>query len=251
MIVEYFRPNSIKEALSLIGRDTPLTIPIGGGTSIRQKSRLCDVSVVDLQDLNLNKIECSKDWLEIGATTTLSALEVNKEIPEAIREAVQLEGTTNTRNLATLGGRLVSCDGNSALITTLIATDAITVWDENRKEIPLGEWLALPSDKPGKILLSIIIKRNIILAWEVINRTKLDLPILCVAIARWNSGRVRVALGGFGKTPQMVFDGPDGNGAVQAAENACRKADDFRASSDYRREMAGLLTRRCLARLQG
>ncbi|MGB8252123.1 MAG: FAD binding domain-containing protein [Anaerolineaceae bacterium] len=251
MIVEYFRPNTITEALSLIGRENPLTIPIGGGTSIRQKSRLNDLSVVDLQALKLNKIECLKDWLEIGATTTLSALEGNKEIPEAIREAVHLEGTANTRNLATLGGRLVSCDGKSALITTLIAADAITVWDENCKEIPLGEWLALPSDKPGKLLLSIKIKRNFVLELEVINRTKLDLPILCIAVARWNSGRVRVALGGFGKAPQMVFDGPDGNGAEQAAENACREADDFCASSDYRRAMAILLTRRCLARIQG
>ncbi len=251
MIVEYFRPKTKNEALALINREKPLTIPIGGGTSVRQKSVLNDFSIVDLQNIGLNTIESLKDWLEIGATTTLTALGDCKEIPETIKKAVQLEGTANTRNVATLGGRLVAFDGKSALITALIAADAITIWDNGHKEIPLGEWLALPSEKPGKLLIGIKIKRNMILSMEVINRTKLDQPILCVAVARWNSGRVRVALGGFGKAPKMVFDGPDGNGAEQAAENACKSADDFRASSDYRREMAGLLTRRCLSRIQG
>jgi CO/xanthine dehydrogenase FAD-binding subunit len=250
MIVEYLRPRTIKETLILLGRQAPVTIPIGGGTSIRKASRSFDISVVDLQALELDKINHTTDWIEIGSTVKLSTLGTQKELPEAIRKAVQLEGTANTRNLATLGGRLVACDGRSALITTLIALDANTIWDEERKEVLLGEWLALPDDRPGKLLISVKFRRKVALAFEFINRSKLDLPVLCVAVARWASGRVRVAVGGYGKAPQMVFDGPGSEGADKAAENACKKMDDFRASSEYRREMAIILTRRCLSKIQ-
>lgn len=251
MIVEYFRPKSIKEALTMIGKGTPPAIPIGGGTSIREKARVKDLSVVDLQDLNLNYIEITADWMKIGATASLSKIANEKAIPEAIQRAICLEGTSNTRNLATLAGRLIGFDGRSALITTLVAADAITMWDEEEKETLLGEWLSIPSRKPGKLLVSVRISSKVSLAMEIINRTKMDIPILCVAVAKWKSGRIRVALGGFGRSPNMIFDGPDGNGAEQAAENACKKSGDFRASSKYRREMAKVLTRRCLSSLEG
>jgi probable selenate reductase FAD-binding subunit len=250
MIVEYLRPKNIKEALDLIDKSKVKAYPIGGGTSIRVKAKKEDISVLDLQGLMLDQIITDNDWIKIGATTTLSSIEQHPDIPVAIREAVCLEGTSNTRNQATLGGRLVAFDGRSALITTLIATDAITEWDNESKEIPLGEWLALPDKKPGKLLVSVKIKRNINLVFEVINRTKLDLPLFCVAVARWKSGRVRVALGGFGNCPKMVFDGQDDSGAIVAVESACQDANDHYASSKYRISMAGILVRRSLERLQ-
>lgn len=183
--------------------------------------------------------------------TTLKGVEESEYIPEAIRYAIQWEGTANTRNQATLGGRLVAFDGRSALITALVAADATTLWGEERKEVSLGEWLALPEKKPGKLLVAVRINRKANLALEVVNKTKLDMPLVCVAAAKWPAGRIRLAVGGFGKCPQMVFDGQDTDGAELAVENACRNSGDFRASEDYRRSMSIILTRRCLAKIKG
>jgi putative selenate reductase FAD-binding subunit len=251
MIIEYIRPKTLNEAVSLISRDSPETIPMGGGTSLKRRSIQEDFSVVDLQALNLDQIISDATRIELGAMITLQAIGDHPEIPEAIKTAIRLEGTANTRNQATLGGRLVAFNGRSALITTLMAADAITIWDETRKEVSLGEWLALPESKPGKLLLAIKINCKTNLALEVVNKTKLDLPLVCVAAAKWPAGRIRLAVGGFGKCPQMVFDGPDGDGAELAVENACRNSGDFRAGADYRRAMSIILTRRCLEKIKG
>ena len=250
MIIEYLRPKTIKEAVDLISRSSPSTKPMGGGTSLKSRSADNDFSVVDLQDLGLDEITGDSDWIEIGAMATLSSIENHPEIPEVIKKSIQLEGTVNTRNRATLGGRLAAFSGRSALITTLLAADVVSIWDEDRKERSLGEWLALPDERPGRLLVAVKINRKVKLAMEVVNRTRLDLPILCVAAAKWPSDRTRLAVGGFGKCPQMAFDGSGVDGAELAVENACRNSGDFHASEEYRRAMSIVLTRRCLENIQ-
>jgi putative selenate reductase FAD-binding subunit len=251
MIVEYLRPKTVTEAITLLSRKSPHSVPIAGGTGVRKKARQQDIAVIDLQDLNLAGISLSEDWIEMGAMLSLNAMANHPQMPAALSKAIQFEGTSNTRNQASIGGRLVSYNGRSALITALIAADAVTVWDDDKKEAPLGEWMALPDEKPGKLLVSVKIRRKISLALEIINKTKLDLPILCIAAAGWKNGRVRLAAGGFGKCPRMVFDGPNADGADVAVENACRNAGDLHGSSDYRRAMSIVLTRRCLESIQG
>jgi putative selenate reductase FAD-binding subunit len=250
MIVDYLRPKSLDEAIKLLSRPSPQTIPMGGGTSIKQKAARQDFAVVDLQALKLDGITVGEDDIELGASAALNAIMQHSGIPEAVCQAIQLEGTANTRNQATLGGRLVTCEGRSALITTLLAVDAMTLWDQDRKEYSLGEWLALPNEKPGRLLLSIRFNKKINLILQVVNKTKLDLPLLCVAAARWPSGRIRMAVGGFGENPKMAFDGPTADVAEMAVENSCANSGDYRASESYRRAMAVVLTRRCLQGLQ-
>jgi CO/xanthine dehydrogenase FAD-binding subunit len=251
MIVDYSRPKTITEAIKLLSRPSTHAVPLAGGTGIRRMARQQDISVVDLQDLELDGISVSEDWIEIGAMASLNAIANHPQIPAVVSKAILLEGTANTRNQATIGGRLVGFDGRSALLTALIAADAVSVWDETKKEVQLGEWLALPDEKPGILLLNVKIRRKVSLGLEVINKTKLDLPILCVAIAGWKNGRVRAAVGGFGKCPRMAFDGPDANGVEAAVENACHRAGDVHGSSDYRKAMAIVLTRRCLESIRG
>ena len=91
---------------------------------------------------------------------------------------------------------------------------------------------------------------NIKLEYEFVARTPADQPIVCAAIGKWPSGRTRVALGGFGEAPVLVFDGPQSSGAVAAAKNAYSLAGDVWASSAYRQEIASILTGRILSRLE-
>jgi CO/xanthine dehydrogenase FAD-binding subunit len=56
MILEYHRPQALDQALALLSRETPRTIPLGGGTVISQMAGP-GVAVVDLQSLGLNTLE--------------------------------------------------------------------------------------------------------------------------------------------------------------------------------------------------
>jgi CO/xanthine dehydrogenase FAD-binding subunit len=53
MITQYYRPQTLEEALKLLSQ--PDTRPLGGGTALTQKNDE-SFSVVDLQALGLNKI---------------------------------------------------------------------------------------------------------------------------------------------------------------------------------------------------
>ena len=55
-----------------------------------------------------------------------------------------------------------------------------------------------------------------------------------------------MAVGGYGKTPKLAMDGPNSVGAEIAAKDVYHEAADVWASALYRREMAEILTKRCL-----
>ncbi len=87
-------------------------------------------------------------------------------------------------------------------------------------------------------------------AFERASRTPSDRPIVFTALARWPSGRARLAVGGFGASPSLAMDGTEAEGLETAARNACHESGDEFASAEYRREVAAALAARCLGRLQ-
>ena len=55
MILEYHRPDTLEEALDLLQRPTPFTVPLGGGSVLSHKTEL-PLDVVDLQNLGLDMV---------------------------------------------------------------------------------------------------------------------------------------------------------------------------------------------------
>ena len=87
---------------------------------------------------------------------------------------------------------------------------------------------------------------NVKLAFEYVARTPSDKPIVCVAVAGWGSGRMRMALGGYGKSPMLAMDGTSSDDAVTAARNAFHEATDDFGSAEYRIDVAATLAKRCM-----
>jgi CO/xanthine dehydrogenase FAD-binding subunit len=87
---------------------------------------------------------------------------------------------------------------------------------------------------------------NLHFSYEYIARTPADQPIICAAVAQWDSGRTRLALGGWSTSPILAMDGPNSDGIDISARNAYSIAGDEWASAEYRQEMAGVLSIRCL-----
>jgi len=249
MIKNYFRPSNMEEALDLLSRDDVDIYPMGGGTRLSQPSA-SPITVVDLQDLGLSDIHLKGNWLEIGATTTLQALYDYDLVPDSLRQAIMLETNYNIRQAGTIAGTIVSADGRSTMVTALLAMDSIIETMPNEIEVALGDLLAARTVQLQKRLITkITIPVHVQLAFNNVSRSPADLPQVCVAAAKWPSGRTRVTLGGYGEVPELVLDGPDGNGAVEAARAAYSTAGDKWASAEFRQDVAATLTRRCVADL--
>ena len=248
MIVEYHRPENLSDALALLARETPRTIPLGGG-SVLSRVRKPDFAVVDLQRLGLNKIDNEGQLLHIGATATLQQIFEYENIPaaiqEAIRESLLHETALNLRQVATVAGCLASCDGRSPFVTALLALDARLVWAPGEEVQSLGDYLPLREEFGlQRMIVDVRFPLNATLRFETVARSPMDRPVVCAAVAAWPSGRTRVSLGGFGKAPVLAMDGPEPVGAAVAAREAYRFAEDAWASAAYRMDIAGKLVQR-------
>jgi CO/xanthine dehydrogenase FAD-binding subunit len=252
MITEYHRPKDINDALTLLSRDDQVNFAMGGGTILNQE-REENYAVVDLQDLGLDTILHRGNQVQIGATVTLQELLRFPGMPEDFYNAIERESTYNIRQMATVAGKMVSAGGRSSFLTVMLSLDASLevhaqgVEPESHK---LGDWLALrPGLKHGYLITRVTVPINIKLAFETIARTPDDVPIVCASVTRWDSGRTRLALGGWGLVPILAMDGPSPDGIEIAAKNAYSLAADEWAGAEYRQEMAGILSLRCLQRI--
>jgi len=246
MITTYHRPQSMDEALALLAQ--PNTLPLGGGTLLSQP-RTDSVQVVDLQSLGLDSLTKKGNDLEIGATCTLQSLFESKHCPEALKTAIKLEAPINIRNSATVAGTLVASDGRSPFATSLLAMDAKleqAILDNSKVDFRIsniGEFLPLRSTN---LITKIIIPLNIKFSFEFVSKTPADKPIVAATLSQWNSGRTRLALGGYGKSPMLAMDGTEAEGLDAAARNAYHEANDEWASAEYRMDVAAVLAKRCL-----
>ena len=262
MITTYHRPKTLDEALTLLTQAN--TFPLGGGTLLSRPTA-DPVEVVDLQSLGLDTVKKNGNNLEIGATVTLQALLESEHTPEAVKAALKLEAPLNIRNSATVAGTLVACDGRSTFAVILLALDAKIdikefehrdLKDQSLRKAPnlqarisnLGDFLPL---RPRGLITMITIPLNVKLAFDYVSRTPADKPIVCAALAQWNSGRTRLALGGYGKSPMLAMDGTESEGLETAARNAFYEAADEYASAEYRMDVASTLAKRCNEKLAG
>ncbi|MFH2102675.1 MAG: FAD binding domain-containing protein [Chloroflexota bacterium] len=252
MIIQYHRPETIENALSLLRK--PNTLPLGGGTLINTPAFLVpDATIVDLQGLGLTRILKRGKNLEIDACVTLQQLLESEYTSLSLKNSIRHEAAVNIRNMATIAGSLVSCSGRSPLATMMLALDAeLSGFDYSSKggpeqtKISLGDYLPL---RPSMLITKVKLPVNAITAYEQVARTPGDKPIICVALARWPSGRTRLALGGWGASPTLAMDGNDPAGSEAAARNAAHAANDPWGSAEYRAATAEILVRRCVLNL--
>jgi CO/xanthine dehydrogenase FAD-binding subunit len=254
MITEYHRPKTLDEALELLSQ--PGTVPLGGGTLL-SKGEADSAQVIDLQLLGLNSLTKSGNNLELGATLTLQSLLESEHCPAALKPALKLEAPLNIRNSATVAGTLVACDGRSTFASVLLATDGkiiVNSKQSSEETINIGDFLPLREQVRGKLITKIVLPANIKLAFEYVSKAPSDKPLVCAAVAQWNSGRTRLALGGYGKSPMLGMDGASSSddlirSAQAAAKNTFHEANDEWASAEYRMDVAATLAKRCLGNL--
>lgn len=254
MNLEYYRPKTIDEALALLARKEPLTLPLAGGTMVNQPGTVAR-ALVDLQDLGLDTYQQRGNTLALGAMLTLQRLLNLGEsgelaLPGDLPLALEKEASYNLRQVASLAGALVAADGRSPLATAMLALEAILTLLPGEEQVSLGDLLPVRGERlKGRLISQVSIPSHVKLAYESVARSPADRPIVCAAVAMWPGGRVRVALGGYGRAPALAFDGTEPVGVEVAARSAFSQASDEWAAADYRADVAGVLAQRCLNRL--
>jgi xanthine dehydrogenase YagS FAD-binding subunit len=101
--VQLLRPSSADEATAALGNGA---VALAGGTELVPLIRdgLVEASaLVHMRDVVPRGI----DGTRIGAGTTLAELEVDPQVPEALREACRLAASPQLRAMSTVGGNLL------------------------------------------------------------------------------------------------------------------------------------------------
>ncbi len=151
---EYYRPATIQEALGLMERFNGDAVYIAGGTDVmvlmRQK-KLKPKALISLKDIE----ELSrKAGLTIGAGVTIRELQHDDAIRKrfsALHDAAGRLGSTQIRNVATIGGNICNAAPSADTACPLLVLDAeaVLVGARGMRRIPLDDFFV----SPGKTLL--------------------------------------------------------------------------------------------------
>lgn len=267
------------EAIALLAESGPDARPLAGGTDLlvrMKRGLMAPRLLVDLAGLpELRGIEMTPQGLRIGSMVThaevVSSPLVREHVP-VLASACGAIGAVQTRSLGTLGGNLVSCVPSLDGGPPLLVLDAMVtvVGPQGRRQMPLPELFRGPHRStllPGELLQEIVIPKASLgmgACFAKFGRRKgLSLAVVNVAAAVMLAGdgrrieRAAIALGAVAPTAIRVrraeaflAGGPaDPEALAEAARIAAEEIspiDDFRASADYRRRLATVLTRRVL-----
>ena len=278
----YHAPTSLEEALSLLDQYGQDARPIAGGTAmvnlLKQNLVYADHLVGLGKVPGLRGITRSNGDLRIGALTKHREVERSAEVAEAaplLREAYSRVATVRIRNMATVGGGLTHADPAQDPPPALMALGARVVLASSggTRELPVEDLFVDYYETAlaqGEILTEVIVPaqpqdaRGVYL--KFLPRTEDDYATVAVAaLARVENGvcaDVRVALGAVAPTPvratavEEALEGqPVTADAIRsAAEAVAGQVDplaDFRGSSEYKRDMAVVFTRRALEQALG
>jgi xanthine dehydrogenase YagS FAD-binding subunit len=101
--VNLYRPDSVADAVAHLSDGAR---PLAGGTELVPLLRdgiVATETLVHVRDV----VPRGVDGTRIGAGTTLGELEVDPEIPDALREACRLAASPQLRNMGSIGGNLL------------------------------------------------------------------------------------------------------------------------------------------------
>ena len=277
----YFEPETIAEAVKILGEKGSRAGVVAGGTDLvvahRAKKRLLPDSLVAIHRIKelAGLTQRSGGSLRLGALVTYSDLESSSLVRSrytALADAASLVGSPATRHVGTLGGNL--CNGSPAMELggPLLVHDATVELGSlgGTRTIPLSKFLvgpgktalapselliavhlvSLPQEALGSAYLRLEYRRAMEIA--VVGATALivvddggRLSSARIALTAVSPTCVRVPEAEAllqGQVPTNVLFAEAGRLAAEAAS----PIDDVRAPADYRRAMVSVMVARTL-----
>ncbi len=191
---EYFKPASISEALDLMGRFSGDAAYIAGGTDVMVLLRQKRLSVKALTSLRSIKELSVLNGLSIGACVTHREIQKNEHAQKrlsALHDAVCNVGSTQIRNVATIGGNICNAAPSADTACPLLVLDAegVIVGPEGERRVSLDDFFLGPGMtvlKRGEILKELRVPETDDYTGSAYirqaRRNAVDLPIAAVAV---------------------------------------------------------------------
>ncbi len=268
---KYYKPQALDEALKLLNELDEARV-IAGGTDLlidMRIGRYRPKNIIDINDLNeLKYIVDDGNWIRIGALTRLQELidsEIVREKLPILYEAVYHMASWQIRNMATIGGNLCNASPAADTAPPLMVLEAKlrVINIEGERTIDIREFFLGPRKT--------VLKRNELLK-EIMVPVYKDYGYSYMKLGRRNSftlsivsvasllkvednvfSDVRIALNSIAPTPIRAFSAEKylvGRkvtiDSIKAASKLVVKdispITDIRATAEYRRDMAIVLT---------
>jgi aerobic carbon-monoxide dehydrogenase medium subunit len=274
---EYERATSVDHAIALLGRLGPEARLIAGGHSLlpMMKLRLAAPEfLVDINDLDeLDYIHAEGDELRIGPMTrhrTLLESELIGNRAPIVHDAERVIADPVVRNRGTIGGALCQADPSEdlwAVCAALKAQVAIRGPSGGRvltmQEFHRGPYETAVGDGEMLVEVRLPLRPRHGSAYEKLERRAGDWAIAAAGTALWLDEDHRITGAGIALAAvgapvtceraeeSLVGAQPSEEAferAAALAAEACSPADDQRGPADYKRHLAGELTRRALRR---
>ena len=278
--VELHESHSLEEASALLTRHAPDVRLLAGGTDLLVDLKAGRVSVRHLVSLSridaLRGVSLTADGLRIGALTTITQLDRSDPVRERfapIRDATSRMAARQIRNVATVGGNIVSavpCADLPPILTVMNAS--VMLWSpDGERSVALRDFFVdarRTVRRDEELLIAITVPTPSARFGAAYARFGLR-EGNAIAVAAVAAGvrlgendmiqDAQIALGAVAPTPKRVEaartallgarpDDDDAFGkAADAAMEAAEPICDVRGSAEYRRELVGVLTRRALA----
>lgn len=266
-VQNYYRPKDISEAVKLLASDGARNVVLGGGTILALQQSPGIDGLVDLRDLGLDHLKTEKGQVVIGARCRpIDAIRFDglKDVASGIVQQAAANYLAEVqRNRASIGGILVSAASWADISTALLATGAeiIIVGPDGEKSVTIDQFLSAGPAKSSHrgIIREIRIPTGGVGSYQRIAKTETDVSIVSVAVRidliKDDVSQARVAVGGIADQP-LRLEGLEkslGNQRLTSdlVEKLSREINleaqsDFRASGEYRAEVAGILAKRAL-----
>ncbi len=270
-IEAFHRPRSLEQVWRLLDEGGPSTRLVGGGTDL---TIACPSEVrilVDLAGLGLDRIQATPETVHVGAMATLTALLEHDALSRlaggVLGEMLPEVGSPLLRNVATIGGHLAR--GHlSDIIPVLVALDAaVVVYDGREHRLSLEDYYRRRSNETPHILTALMIPTGATAAaFRRFSRTRYDYALVNVACRVDRQGptvrTARVVVGMSSAPAARILAAEAGlvgtamedrviAEAAEAVADLVEPESDRAASREYRRHLAEVLTRRCLATARG
>ncbi len=277
---EYRAPGSLDETLNIIRTNGSSTKILAGGTDLILQMKQGQVRpslVVDVKKvLELNRLEWSESGgLHIGAAVPLSKLLAFSAILKRYRilaQACSVIGSVQVRNRGTIGGNICNAAPSADTAPSLmcLGARAVLVSSNGTRTVNLNDFFMAPGKTAigdNELLVEIEVPTPAMPSagcyLRHTTREEMDIAVVGVASCLTLSPQdatikeARIALGAVAPTPIRVQDAEaflTGKSATaDIIEEAAGKAaagaspiSDLRGSTEYRREMVKVLTRRTL-----
>ena len=269
----YYLPQSIEEATNLLADKGPDLLVLAGGTlamPLINEGISTPEQVMGLKKVGLDYMKEANGHFVVGATTTLTRMALQDEIP-ILQEAARAVGGWAIRNMGTVGGNLFAPPPGGDFAVALMALDAklVLINKQGERIISIGDFYTgfmMNALLPGEIVTEVHIPiprgQSVYLKY---GRRHANTPsIVTVAVNLvFDADTVqeaKIALNAVGPFPFRARKAEEflvGNSwndqsirtAAELAVEECEPFTDPIASEWYRRKMIPLIVKRALEKI--